>query len=343
MHPDLLQWLRCPTTGEAFTLTDATMNADGRVESGTLVAGEMSFSVVRGIPRFVDHGDYANNFDFEWHQYRLTQLDSHTGNTETHDTWTLKTGWKVSDLGPGDVVLEVGCGAGRFLEVLAPTGATIIGVDLSGAIDAAHANVGHHPNVHLIQADVFALPLLKEAFSHIYSIGVLHHTPNTHKAFQQIPPLLKPGGQLSVWVYRKRKFIPKSLTHLLRWYTRLAKWEEPQFVELAHTLDRHWYPIVKAFQWNNVYPLRGLLLVSVHDNPEWRKLNNFDAYAPPYNHRHTPQEVIEWFQDAGLENVQPLPYATSVQGTKPTVTESSITIDATNLVNKDSNTALSHH
>jgi SAM-dependent methyltransferase len=317
MRSELLQWLRCPKTGQAFTLNATETNTDGSVQTGTLCCEGSTVEIVRGIPRFVAHGDYANNFDFEWHQYRLTQLDSHTGNTETRNTWELKTGWQVADLGPDDVVLEVGCGAGRFLEVLAPTGATLIGVDLSGAIDAAQANVGHYPNVHLIQADVFALPLRQEVFSHIYSIGVLHHTPSTQKAFEQLPPLLQPGGQLAVWLYRKRTWVPKTLTHLLRWYTRSRGWTEPQFVALAQTLDKYWYPLVKQFKWQGAYPLRGLLLVSVHPNPEWRRLNNFDAYAPPYNHQHTPQEVITWFQAAGLDAVTPLPYPTSVQGQKP--------------------------
>ena len=70
-------------------------------------------------------------------------------------------------------------------------GGRIVGVDLSThSIDLAQDFVGLRENVFLVQADLFALPFERETFQHIYSIGVLHHTPDTKRAFEAIVPYL---------------------------------------------------------------------------------------------------------------------------------------------------------
>ncbi len=269
--------------------------------------------VVKNVPRFVKKSQYAENFGFEWLKFQKTQLDSHTGSTHTANTFFTKTGWSLEDFSENDLILDVGCGAGRFIEVIAETGATIIGVDVSQAVEAAYDNVGHYPNVHILQADVFDLPFKKESFDKIYSIGVLHHTPSTQQAFEQLPPLLKPAGELAIWVYRKIPFAPKSLTHLVRWlFTSKMNYE--QLISFSKKLDKHWYPIVKKIKWGDTYPLRSVLMTSVYPDAEWRVLNNFDSYSPQYNHQHTFSEVVSWFKKARLKDVQPLSVSTAVKG-----------------------------
>ena len=68
----------------------------------------------------------------------------------------------------------------------AAKGAEVFGVDLTMAIDAAYRNIGHLDNVHLFQADIFALPFRQDAFDLAYSIGVLHHTPDPAAAFDEL-------------------------------------------------------------------------------------------------------------------------------------------------------------
>ena len=55
-----------------------------------------------------------------------------------------------------------------------------------------------------VQADVLDLPFRPESFDAIFSEGVLHHTPSTEAAFQALVPLLRPGGELLFYVYRRK-------------------------------------------------------------------------------------------------------------------------------------------
>ena len=80
-------------------------------------------------------------------------------------------------------VLDVGCGAGRFAEIALRTGAKVVALDYSTAVDACYANLGHHENLEVVQGDVYALPFVGRSFPFVYSLGVLQHTPDVRTAF----------------------------------------------------------------------------------------------------------------------------------------------------------------
>ena len=315
MKRSLLPFLVCSECQQFYTLENVTESEGEEVLTAELRCPCKTFPVLRGIPRFVESEHYAANFGYEWTRFNTTQLDSNTGLKQSENTFIQKTGWTLNSFTPADTVLDVGCGPGRFIEVIAGSAATIIGIDLSQAVESAYQNIGRRANVHIIQADVFKLPFCAETFSRIYSIGVLHHTPSTEKAFYNLPKLLKPEGQLAIWVYRKPPFGLKSLTHLFRLWTKKMSYTE--LIRFCQALDRYWYPLVRIFRIGKVYPLRLLLFTSVFPMKEWRILNNFDAYSPPYNHQHTKKEVSGWFANSGLTDIQLLDVDSAVRGAKP--------------------------
>ena len=61
----------------------------------------------------------------------------------------------------------------------------------------------NNPNLFVIQADIYELPFELEAFSYIFSLGVLQHTPDPKKAFHSLPSLLKKDGKICVDYYEK--------------------------------------------------------------------------------------------------------------------------------------------
>lgn len=197
---------------------------------------------------------------------------------------------------------------GRFAEICAEAGAEVHAVDLSGAVNATYLNLGHRPNVHIYQADIMNLPFPDESFDFIYSIGVLHHTPNTKAAFLRLVPLAKFGGIIAIWVYSKKLRLLLG-SEILRRFTPLLPKElllkaSKAAIPLYHL---HRIPLIGTFT--------GILLPTSMDlDPEWRWLDTFDWYSPRYQWKHSFEEVEGWFEEAGLAKVWKGEFPVAVSG-----------------------------
>ncbi len=190
LSADLQAILRCLSCGSKL---------DSDQAGGYLCpACKRAYPNVNGIARFVDAQHYAASFGFQWHRYQKTQLDNEElRESERH--FLAKTAMRPEDL-KGKLVLDVGCGMGRFAEVATRWGARVVGVDLSAAAEVAAKNLADR-EFTAFQSDAFALPFAPESFDVIYSIGVLHHTPDCEAAVKGLNKYLKPGGLLVVWLY----------------------------------------------------------------------------------------------------------------------------------------------
>lgn len=299
MKERLASLLACPDCKGDLALV-ATASAAGDVETGSLRCGcGRQWPIVGGIPRFVPDDAYVGSFSYQWNAHARTQFDD-ARRTESADTFREKTGWSDADLA-GGVVLEAGCGSGRFLDVASRMGAReVVGIDLSLATEAAWRNLASRPNVHVIQADVFRLPFREGTFDAIYSIGVLHHTPDTKGAFRGLPPLLRAGGRIAIWLYDDY-YAAAKLTDLYRKVTtRLPK----RLLHALCLLSVPWYWLTKIPVLGRV--LRFVLPMSSHPEWRWRVLDTFDWYSPAYQWKHRYPEVFGWFRDAGLSEIEPL-------------------------------------
>lgn len=268
------------------------------------------FPTVAQVPRFVAEEFYSESFGFQWNRFARTQLDSASGTTWSRETFVQKTGWFLADL-RGKRVLDAGCGMGRFAEVCADAGAEVHAVDLSTAVDAAFRNLGHRPNVRFYQADIMNLPFPAESFDFIYSIGVLHHTPDTRAAFLRLPPLLKSGGAVAVWVYSRETKSPWGSERLRRLTPSISKSVLLKACKIAIPL----YHIHRLRRVGTV--TFALLPTSMHPDPEWRWLDTFDWYAAKYQWKHTHEEVEAWFREAGLTEIRRGEFPVAVRGTRP--------------------------
>lgn len=258
--------------------------------------------------RFVESDSYAHSFGLEWNWFSQTQLDRlDQGQTESREAFTAKTGLSAGDLA-GKTVLDVGCGMGRFAEVVSANGANVVGVDLSRAVYAAERNLGGRDNTAFLQADVFNLPLREESFDLIYSIGVLHHTPDTRAAFLRLPRLLKPGGRIAIWVYTSEHKVSYVASDLYRRGT--TRLDHGRLLKLCRATA----PLGALYRTRLGRYLAPLLPISSHPDPEWRVLDTFDWYAPKYQWKHTWPEVEGWFREAGLEDVRRHGMAVAVSG-----------------------------
>lgn len=267
--------------------------------------------VIGGIPRFVASDAYAESFSFEWNRHRRTQLDD-TTTRESEEAFKEKTGLRPEDAA-GRLVLDAGCGMGRFADVVSRWGGNVVGIDLSLAVEAAHANLSGRENARILQADLFHLPFRPGTFDIVYSLGVLHHTPDCEMAFRHLAPLVRPGGRLCVWVYGPMN----SWVHFARFYRRLTVRMPRRLLHALCHLAIPWYHICRL-------PLLGRLLWTVlplreHPNPEWRVLDTFDWYSPQYQSFHTYPEVYRWFTSEGFTDIRLLDFPVAVAGRRPSL------------------------
>ena len=280
-------------------------------------ACQRAYPNVNGIARFVDAQHYAASFGFQWHRYQKTQLD-HDEVRESEQNFLMKTALRPEEL-KGKLVLDVGCGMGRFAEVATRWGARVVGIDLSAAAEVAARNLASRDFVAL-QADVFALPFVSESFDIIYSVGVLHHTPDCEAAVKALAKYLKPGGVLAVWLYsgynKWYRFSDfwRLYTHKMRPETlhTMLKIVVPFFYHLDQGLRR--VPVVGrpvAGVIHHVFP------VNRQKDPEARVLDTFDWYSPTYQSKHTYEQVFRWFEDMGMEDMRVGESSIALRGRKP--------------------------
>jgi SAM-dependent methyltransferase len=260
------------------------------------------FPIIRSIPRFVSSDKYVRSFSAQWNLFSRTQLNAR----ENRETFTNKTGLLPEQLA-GSLVLEAGCGMGRFLEVVSKDpSATVVGFDLSLAVESAFANIGARRNVQIVQADIMNPPFRQGSFDVVFSIGVLHHTSNPKLAFGKLVPLLKRDGQIAIWVYSKPK--RPYLSDFYRIFTSRMPWS---FVLALSRLLAKTYRLNLASRYVQV-----ILPISPLPNPEQRLLDTFDWYSPKYQFKFTLAEVESWFRQTHLREVKAQSFPVSMSGRK---------------------------
>jgi SAM-dependent methyltransferase len=199
----LLDYLACPSCEGAIQLSSVTQQDGIEILDGSLTCDSCAktFPITRGIPRFADLQNIeqdkqatADKFGWSWTEF-------------SHDDAKYEEqflGW-IAPVKPefvrDKVVLEGGCGKGRHTRRVAGWGARdIVAVDLSAAVEVAFASTRGIENAHIVQADIYHLPL-RRAFDYAFSVGVLHHLPDPRAGFESLVSKVKPGGHISAWVY----------------------------------------------------------------------------------------------------------------------------------------------
>jgi SAM-dependent methyltransferase len=317
MKMKLLEFLVCASCAGSLGLrqVDAQPTLDGEIEQGELECAQCdaTYPVVRFMPRFVPAENYAASFGFQWNKFPTLQVDTVMQNDLSRKRFYATTGW-ASRL-PGDLILEAGCGSGRFTQLALETGAEVISFDLSSAVEAAYANNRTAPNLHMFQASIMDVPLRKGLFDKIFCMGVIQHCPDPKQAFRSLVPFLRPGGEIVVDVYEQRLFPPK-LKYLVRPVTRRMSPEA--LYGVLNTAIPAAFDVKKAIHSvPGVGPKLARLIpigplshtnIGLHYTEDELKqvkvLSAFDMLSPKYDSPQRIQDVRRWFEEAGLTEIE---------------------------------------
>lgn len=103
---------------------------------------------------------------------------------------------------PESTGADIGCGSGRWASLVAPRVGHLRLVDPSGdALAVARQNLSNAANVSFHHASVDNLPFAGGSLDFAYSLGVLHHVPDTAGAIHSIAHVLKPGAPFLIYLY----------------------------------------------------------------------------------------------------------------------------------------------
>lgn len=301
------------------------------------------YPIVDNVARFVDEKYYnlndinetipektKNYFGYEWERFQdWGFIDEKTLSKEEQIDWyggtiaSRKAAFKSkcrlneSELQKSEFILDAGCGNGRYTyETGINTKNTVIGVDIGyGSVKSAYKNTKDLLNVVIIQASLFNLPFKNNSIDSCFSNGVLMHTGNAKKAFNEIASKIKPQGTFTAHLYHKLNPIWELNDWLLRKYTTKLSIEDG--IKFAYKLSKFAKKINKirfALRFLNLF---FRLQSTLH--------HMFDWYSAPVASHHTYFEVDKWFKNNNLTIIETnknkfypfmLPWALNIKGKK---------------------------
>jgi SAM-dependent methyltransferase/uncharacterized protein YbaR (Trm112 family) len=248
------------------------------------------------------------SFSVEWLEYDFDGVIWEMDYDDHERRFLTELGSYAPQKGGSGRFLEIGCGLGITTAMAQKNfGGEAVGVDLSLAAWRAAATHRENRSVHFVQASVFALPFEAETFDTIYTRGVLHHTYSTRDAYRALAPLCRRGGSFYVWVYG-----PKSIddnlfrrsvyaTELVMRFVlnRCPGWLSPialgpfALSYMVFNRLRHWAnPRIQPYNYTR----------ALHAAR--------DRFTPEFAHRHSAEEVCQWFRDAGFGELEVVDWRT---------------------------------
>jgi len=190
-----------------------------------------------------------------------------------HTRWGIPLEWFH-----GKTCLDAGCGGGRFVVALAKLGAERVeGVDISEeAITAAQERIkerGLEHRAHVRVGSVLDVPFPDQSFEYVVCSGVVHHTPDPKKGFNELVRVLKPGGKFFFSVYGKGGLV----------------W-------MINDIGRLIAKVIPFKIMEGLWKVIGI--------PPNKRYNYLDNMYVPYCYRFTEKEIRTWLEDAGFENIR---------------------------------------
>lgn len=183
----------------------------------------------------------------------------------------------------GKRVLDAGCGTGVAAVCFKLLGASEVwGVDISeGSLETARKLAEENgADVKFLRANLLEMDLQRE-FDIIHTFGVLHHTADARRAFDNLIRHLAPSGRLYIALYIKTPatFLHQASRKCLR----------------ALLPESLWIPFSRVVRGGPLMVLRKGARRGFGDEGDM-----LDWFFVPHRTHHTPQEVRGWFREWGM-------------------------------------------
>jgi ubiquinone/menaquinone biosynthesis C-methylase UbiE len=209
--------------------------------------------------------------------------------------------------------LDMGCGSGRWTKYAASKAGFVEAIDPSESIFSATTLLKDVNNVRLARASSDNIPFEDNSFDFVFSLGVLHHIPDTKKAMYDCVQKVKPGGHFMVYLY----YNLENKSRLFRFVYFLSNMMRKVISRLPKTLKLIVCELLAVFVYMPLV-LIARLFIKITANPQPKhvplsfyanksfniiRTDTLDRFGTPLEQRFSKQEILTMMQESGLENV----------------------------------------
>lgn len=251
----------------------------------------------------------VDSFGEEWSKFHsFTESEIQHAGDQYFDLVTSQM------LNRDSLVLDMGCGTGRWTKYVAGKAGFVEAIDPSKAVLSAAYLLKEQPNIRITQTSVSNIPFRDESFDFVFSLGVLHHIPDTRKAMQETVRKLKKGGYFLVYLYYNldnRGSFFKGLFYLSnllrRTVSRMPAKRKKAFCELLVILL--YLPFVYTARFFRLIGLKKIaagIPLSYYADKSLHIIRNdcLDRFGTPLEQRFSKMEIAEMMKTCGLAEIR---------------------------------------
>lgn len=255
------------------------------------------------------------DFGREWQEFDQSELPQEEL-ARQFESYFAVFPWDL--LPDGAVGFDAGCGSGRWARFVAPRVGCLHCIDASEhALDVARRALAGCPNVEFHAASVAGLPLAPGSMDFGYSLGVLHHVPDTRAAIASCVSRLREGAPFLVYLYYALDGRPwwfralfSAVTALRR---RISHWPHRRKLAVTNAIALLVYvPLARAAR---VAERRGRNVdgwpLSFYRDRSFYTMRNdaLDRFGTRLEQRFTKEEIVDMLAGAGLASIVVSPRA----------------------------------
>lgn len=250
----------------------------------------------------------VHSFGDEWSRFDQSGLDE-TEAQKIFDEYFVVFPWSCLPINASG--FDMGCGSGRWARLMAPKVGHLHCIDPSSALAVAKRTLTGQGNVsfHAASVDESILPADSQDFG--YSLGVLHHIPDTEQGIRSCVAMLKPGAPFLLYLYYA--FDNRSTAFRLLW--KCSDWMRRLICRLPSFLK---HAVTDLLALTVYLPLARLALLAEKLNfnvdsmplSYYRKHSFYtmrtdarDRFGTPLERRFTQSEIQQMMEGAGLDQI----------------------------------------